>query len=79
MRNRDMNSGNYIQLTLDDIVHEPEHFGNRKDLLDSLSLYGASLYLASCAAEMDKERLSDADYWYEYLGVEVDDEGKELD
>lgn len=63
----------YEQLTLDDIACEPEHFGNRKDLLDSLSLYGTSLYLASCVAEMDKERLTDADYWYEYLNVEVDD------
>lgn len=66
----------YEQLTFEDIVQEPEHFGNRKDLLDSLSLYGASLYLASCVAEMDKARLSDADYWYEYLRKEVDDNAR---
>lgn len=68
----------YKQLTLEDIAQEPEHFGNRKDFLDSLSLYGASLYLASCVSEMDKGRLRDADYWYEYLSVEVDDNGEEL-
>lgn len=78
MRKSDTNNENYIQLTLEDIEQETEHFGNRKDLLDGLSLYGASLYLASCVAEMDKGRLRDADYWYEYLSVEVDDNGEEL-
>lgn len=63
----------YKQLTLEDIAQEPEHFGNRKDLLDSLSLYGAALFLASCISEMDVGKLSDADYWYEYLKVEAYD------
>lgn len=68
----------YKQLTFKDISIEPEHFGNRKDLLDSLSLYGAALFLASCITEMDAERLCSAAYWYEYLNVEVDDEGEKL-
>lgn len=53
-------------------------FGNRKDLLDTMTVYGASLYFASCISEMDKDRLADADYWYEYLNVEVDDNGEEI-
>lgn len=68
----------YEQLTLDDFTKELEHFGNRKDLLDTMTVYGASLYLASCISEMDKNRLTDADYWYEYLNVEVDDNGEEI-
>ena len=68
----------YKQLTFADIAWEPGRFGNRKDLLDTMSLYGASLYLASCVAEMNKSRLEDADYWYEYLNVEVDDSGEEI-
>lgn len=68
----------YEQLTLDWLTNEPEHFGNRKDLLDTMTVYGASLYLASCISEMDKDRLTDADYWYEYLSVEVDDNGEEI-
>lgn len=68
----------YEQLTLDGLIKEPEHFGNRKDLLDAMTAYGASLYLASCIDEMDKDRLTDADYWYEYLSVEVDDNGEEI-
>lgn len=79
MRNNDTNRENYIQLTLDDIEPNAEHFGNRKDLLDIMTIYGASLYLASCISEMDKNRLTDADYWYEYLSVEVDDNGEELE
>lgn len=73
-----MKEENYEQLTFADIMPEPEHFGNRKDLLDSLSLYGASLFLASCITEMDSKRIADPDYWYEYLKTEVDDEGAEL-
>ena len=72
MQSRDMNNENYNQLTLEDLLKEPDHFGNRKDLLDTMTLYGVSLYLAACVAEMDKNRLTDADYWYEYLQVEVD-------
>lgn len=68
----------YKQMTFEDIVWEPENFGNRKDLLDSLSLYGTALFLASCISEMDLNRIADPNYWYEYLKVEVDDEGKEL-
>ena len=45
---------------------------------DISSLYGAALFLASCITEMDAERLCSAAYWYEYLNVEVDDEGEEL-
>lgn len=78
MQNNDTNRGNYIQLTLDDIEPNAGHFGNRKDLLDTMTVYGASLYLASCISEMDKDRLTDADYWYEYLNVEVDDNGEEI-
>lgn len=78
MQNNDTKNENYIQLTLEDIAQEQEHFRSRKDLLDSLSLYGTSLYLASCVSEMDKCRLSDANYWYEYLSVEVDDNGEEI-
>lgn len=78
MQSNDMSKANYIQLSLEDIEPGPECFGNRKDLLDSLSLYGAALFLASCITEMDAERLCSADYWYEYLNTEVDDEGKEL-
>lgn len=68
----------YRQLTLGDLMQEPKHFGNRKDLLDTMTVYGASLYLASCISEMDKNRLTDADYWYKYLNVEVDDNGEEI-
>lgn len=78
MQNNDTNRENYIQLTLDDIEPNAEHFGNRKDLLDTMTVYGTSLYLASCIDEMDKDRLTDADYWYEYLNVEVDDNGEEI-
>lgn len=67
MPRKDMNSENCIQLTLEDIAQEPECFGNHKDLLDSLSLYGTSLYLTFCVSETDKDRLSDADYWYEFF------------
>ena len=38
-------------------------FGNRKDLLDTMSLYGSALFLAACIREMDITRLVDADYW----------------
>lgn len=72
-----MKTESYKQLTLDDLIKEPEHFGNRKDLLDGMAVYGASLYLSSCISEMDKDRLTDADYWYEYLSVEVDNNGEE--
>lgn len=68
----------YKQMTFEDIMCEPEHFGSRKDLLDTLTLYGTALFLASCVAEMDSNRITDPDYWYEYLKVEVDDEGDEL-
>lgn len=79
MQNNDTNRENYIQLTFEDIEMNAEHFGNRKDLLDTMTVYGASLYLAACISEMDKDRLTDADYWYEYLSVEVDDNGEELE
>ncbi len=78
MQNNNTKNEDYIQLTFEDITQEQKHFGNRKDLLDSLSLYGTSLYLASCVSEMDKDRLSDANYWYEYLSVEVDDNGEDI-
>lgn len=78
MQNSDMKTESYEQLTLDDFIKEPEYFGNRKHLLDIMTIYGASLYLASCISEMDKNRLTDADYWYEYLSVEIDDNGEEI-
>ncbi len=69
----------YYQLTLEDIAEECEQtFGNRKDLLDSMTVYGASLFLASCASEMDVSKLNDANYWYDFLKVEVDDNGEPL-
>lgn len=68
----------YEQLTLASLMQEPEHFGNRKDLLDSMSLYGTAVYLAACISEMDKGKITDADYWYEFLKTEVDDNGDEL-
>lgn len=70
---------NYYQLTLDDVVEEQEqHFGNRKQLMDSLSLYGTALFLSSSIKEMDKSKIENADYWYEFLSVEVDDNGEKI-
>lgn len=70
---------NCYQLTLDDVITDhSEHFGNRKDLLDTMNLYGAALLISSMIKNMDIERLTDADYWYEYLKVEVDDKNEEL-
>lgn len=70
----------YYQLTLDDIANDTEKsFGNRKDLLDTMSLYGSALFLAACIQEMDITRLTDADYWLDYLKQEVDDNGEPLE
>ncbi len=66
-------------MTLDDIANNTEKsFGNRKDLLDTMSLYGSALFLAACIREMDIKRLADADYWLDYLKQEVDDNGDPL-
>lgn len=70
----------YYQMTLDDIANDTEKsFGNRKDLLDTMSLYGSALFLAACIEEMDITRLTDADYWLDYLKQEVDDNGEPLE
>lgn len=70
----------YYQMTLDDIANDTEKsFGNRKDLLDTMSLYGFALFLAACIQEMDITRLTDADYWLDYLKQEVDDNGEPLE
>lgn len=70
----------YYQMTLDDIANDTEKsFGNRKDLLDTMSLYGTALFLAACIHEMDVTRLTDADYWLDYLKQEVDDNGVPLE
>lgn len=70
----------YYQMTLDDIANDTEKsFGNRKDLLDTMSLYGSALSLATCIQEMDITRLTDADYWLDYLKQEVDDNGVPLE
>ena len=70
----------YYQMTLDDIANDTEKsFGNRKDLLDTMSLYGSALFLAACIQEMDVTRLTDADYWLDYLKREVDDNGVPLE
>lgn len=70
----------YYQMTLDDIANDTEkYFGNRKDLLDTMSLYGSALFLAACIQEMDITRLTDADYWLDYLKQEVDDNGEPLE
>ncbi len=70
----------YYQMTLDDIANDTEKsFGNRKDLLDTMSLYGSALFLAACIQEMDITRLTDADYWLDYLKQEVDDNGEPLE
>ena len=67
-------------MTLDDIANDTEKsFGNRKDLLDTMSLYGSALFLAACIQEMDITRLTDADYWLDYLKQEVDDNGEPLE
>lgn len=68
----------YKQLSFEDFMKEPERFGSRKDLLDNMSLYGTAIYLSACISEMDKDRLTDADYWYDFLKSEVDDNGEEL-
>lgn len=69
----------YYQMTLDDIANNTEKsFGNRKDLLDTMSLYGSALFLAACIQEMDITRLTDADYWMDYLKQEADDNGESL-
>lgn len=66
-------------MTLDDIANNTEKsFGNRKDLLDTMSLYGSALFLAACIREMDITRLTDADYWLDYLKQKVDDNGELL-
>lgn len=70
----------YYQMTLDDIANDTEKsFGNRKDLLDTMGLYGSALFLATCIQEMDITRLTDADYWLDYLKQEVDDNGEPLE
>lgn len=70
----------YYQMTLDDIANDTEKsFGNRKDLLDTMSIYGSALFLAACIQEMDITRLTDADYWLDYLKQEVDDNGEPLE
>ena len=70
----------YYQMTLDDIANDTEKsFGNRKDLLDTMSLYGSALFLAACIQEMDITRLTDADYWLDCLKQEVDDNGEPLE
>ena len=70
----------YYQMTLDDIANDTEKsFGNHKDLLDTMSLYGSALFLAACIQEMDVTRLTDADYWLDYLKQEVDDNGVPLE
>lgn len=70
----------YYQMTLDDIANDTEKsFGNRKDLLGTMSLYGSALFLAACIQEMDITRLTDADYWLDYLKQEVDDNGEPLE
>lgn len=70
----------YYQMTLDDIANDTEKsFGNRKDLLDTMSLYGTALFLSACIQEMDVTRLTDADYWLDYLKQEVDDNGVPLE
>lgn len=70
----------YYQMTLDDISIDTEKsFGNRKDLLDTMSLYGTALFLAACIRDMDQTRLIDADYWFWYLKQEVDDNGEPLE
>lgn len=67
-------------MTLDDIANDTEKsFGNRKDLLDTMSLYRSALFLAACIQEMDITRLTDADYWLDYLKQEVDDNGEPLE
>ena len=67
-------------MTLDDIANNTEKsFGNRKDLLDTMSLYGSALFLAACIQEMDITRLTDADYWLDYLKQEVGDNGEALE
>ena len=70
----------YYQMTLDDIANDTEKsFGNRKDLLDTMSLYGSALFLAACIQAMDVTRLTDADYWLDYLKQEVDYNGVPLE
>lgn len=70
----------YYQMTLDDIANDTEKsFRNRKDLLDTMSLYGSALFLAACIQEMDITRLTDAYYWLDYLKQEVDDNGESLE
>lgn len=43
-----------------------------------MSLYGSALFLAACIREMDITRLTDADYWLDYLKQKVDDNGELL-
>jgi hypothetical protein len=69
----------YYKMTLDDIANNTEKsFGNRKDLLNTMSLYGSILFLVSFIQEMDITRLTDADYWLDYLKQEADDNGESL-
>ncbi len=44
----------------------------------NMSLYGYALFLAACIREMDITRLTDADYWLDYLKQAVDDNGEPL-
>ena len=70
----------YYQMTLDDIANDTEKsFGNRKDLVDTMSHYGSALFHAARIQEMDGTRLTDADYWLDYLKQEVDDNGVPLE
>lgn len=78
MQSKDTKRVNYKQLTFDDFMKEPERFRNRKDLLNSMSLYGTAIYLAACIAEMDKGKLTNADYWYEFLKVKIDNNEEEV-
>lgn len=62
---------------------EPEkissHYGSRKKYLDTLTEYGAALYMAASMQEMPHMKLNDPKYWEKWLSEEVDDQGEAID
>ncbi len=61
-------------------VEEPgQPYGSRKQYLDSLSIFGAALYLAALGAEIGKIKRMDPGAWEDWLTQEVDDKGEVIE
>lgn len=58
---------------------EKSAYGSRKQYLDTLTEYGAALYLAASMKEMKHMLLNDVTYWETWLKAEVDENGEEIE